>query len=193
LNPKKMMTSSYLNNQFLVAMPSLADKDFSHTVTYLCQHSSEGAVGIIINRPIDMKLGDIFEQMNIEATSLASIQCPVYRGGPVQSERGFVIHDRCEQKWDSSLDISETVSLTSSRDILEAIAHGRGPENYLIALGYAGWGAGQLEKEIKDNAWLNTPYAENVLYHTPVSQRWHDAASLIGININLLTNVAGHG
>lgn len=186
-------SSSYLNNQFLIAMPNLTDKDFSHTVTYLCQHSSEGAVGIIINRPTSMKLGDIFAQMNIDALSLASVNSPIYMGGPVQQERGFVIHNTCEQQWDSSIVISEDVSLTSSRDILEAIAKAEGPTHYLIALGYAGWGAGQLEKEIVANAWLHTPYAETILFHTPVSQRWNAAANLIGININLLAAVAGHG
>jgi putative transcriptional regulator len=187
-----MIASSYLNNQFLIAMPGLTDKDFSHTVTYLCQHSTEGAVGIIINRPMTMKLGDIFAQMNIDPTSRASANSPVYMGGPVQPERGFVIHNTNEQQWDSSIAISDSVSLTSSRDILEAIAKGKGPAHYLIALGYAGWGAGQLEKEITENTWLHTPYAEAILYHTPVSQRWNAAANLIGININLLAAVAGH-
>jgi putative transcriptional regulator len=188
-----MIASSYLNNQFLIAMPSLTDKDFSHTVTYLCQHSDDGAVGIIINRPTQMKLGDIFAQMEIDAVSLATVNSPVYMGGPTQPERGFVIHNTSNHRWDSSISISETVSLTSSRDILEAIAKGKGPQNYLIALGYAGWGAGQLEKEIIDNAWLHTPYAEAILYNTPVSERWNAAANLIGININLLTTMAGHG
>ena len=188
-----MITSGYLNNQFLIAMPALTDKDFSRTVIYLCQHSAEGAVGIIINRPMTMKLGDIFAQMNIDATSLASINTPVYMGGPVQPERGFVIHTRSERTWDSSLEISETISLTSSRDILEAIAKGEGPAHYLIALGYAGWSAGQLEKEIIENAWLHTPYSEAILYEVPVSERWNQAANLIGINIHLLSSVAGHG
>lgn len=188
-----MIASSYLNNQFLIAMPTLTDKDFIHTVTYLCQHSSEGAIGIIINRPTSMKLGDIFAQMNIEATSLASINAPIFIGGPVQQERGFVIHTACEQKWDSSIVISEKVTLTTSRDILEAIAKSEGPEHYLIALGYAGWTAGQLEKEMVENAWLHTPYSENILYHTPVSERWDAAAKLIGVNIHLLGAVAGHG
>lgn len=188
-----MINSGYLNNQFLIAMPNLTDKEFSHTVTYLCQHSAEGAVGIIINRPTVMKLGDIFAQMEIDAISRASVNSPIYLGGPIQQERGFVIHNRCEQQWDSSIAISDEVSLTSSRDILEAIAKGEGPAHYLIALGYAGWSAGQLEKEMIENIWLHTPYAEAILYQTPVSQRWNAAANLIGININLLATVAGHG
>lgn len=184
---------SYLNNQFLIAMPSLNDKDFAHTVIYLCQHNAEGAVGITINRQMSMKLGDILAQMTIEATSLATINCPVYLGGPVQQERGFVIHAATEQQWDSSIIISDQVCLTSSRDVLEAIAKNEGPKNYLIALGYAGWGAGQLEKEIIANAWLHTPYDASLLYHVPVSERWNAAAKLIGININLLSTMAGHG
>lgn len=188
-----MIPSSYLNNQFLIAMPTLTDKDFAHTVIYLCQHNDEGAIGIIINRPMAMKLGDIFAQMNIDAQCLASVNAPIYAGGPVQPERGFVIHHAGEQKWDSSISISEMISLTSSRDILEAIANGEGPADYLIALGYAGWGAGQLEKEIIANAWLHTPYADEILYRTPVSERWNAAAKLIGVNINLLGVVAGHG
>jgi putative transcriptional regulator len=188
-----MIASSYLNNQFLIAMPSLSDKDFSHTVTYLCQHSEEGAIGIIVNRLTPMKLGDIFAQMDIDASCLESVNSPIYMGGPVQPERGFVIHTACEQHWDSSIIISDSVSLTSSRDILEAIAKGEGPNHYLIALGYAGWSAGQLEKEIVANAWLHTPYSEAILYQTPVSERWNAAANLIGVNINLLGAVAGHG
>jgi putative transcriptional regulator len=188
-----MIASSYLNNQFLIAMPNLNDKDFAHTVIYLCQHNDEGAIGITLNRPMQMKLGDIFAQMNINAQSLATINSPVYLGGPVQPERGFVIHNTSNRQWDSSINISDTVSLTSSRDILEAIANGTGPVNYLIALGYAGWTAGQLEKEIIENTWLHTPYAESILYDTPVSERWNAAANLIGININLLTTTAGHG
>jgi putative transcriptional regulator len=187
-----MIASSYLNNQFLIAMPGLTDREFAHTVTYLCQHSDEGAIGIIINRPMQMKLGDIFAQMNIDAHSLASVNTPVYLGGPVQPERGFVIHNADHRQWDSSISISDKVSLTSSRDILEAIAKGTGPKNYLIALGYAGWSAGQLEREMMNNAWLHTPYAESILYHTPVSERWNAAANLIGIDINRLTLTAGH-
>ncbi len=169
------------------------DKDFFHTVTYLCQHNHDGALGIIINRPTEMMLGDIFSQMGITDASERSSKAPVYMGGPVQMERGFVIHDGIPSHWDSSIAISDIVSLTSSRDILEAIAKEEGPDNYLIALGYAGWGAGQLEKEIIDNAWLHTPYEEAILYKTPNSQRWTAAANLIGVDINLMGSTAGHG
>lgn len=188
-----MTDVTYLNNQFLIAMPGLADPHFFHTVTYLCQHNEEGALGIVINRPTGMKLRDIFEQMGIKTELEYVLETPVFAGGPVQQERGFVIHDTCEQRWDSSISTADNITLTSSRDILEAIAEGKGPSHYLIALGYAGWGSGQLEKEMVENAWLNTPCGEAILYETPISQRWNAAASQLGIDINRLTTPAGHG
>ncbi len=173
-------------------MPNLADPSFTHTVTYLCQHNEEGALGIVINRSSGLKLGDIFEQMHIKTQSEDIKNTPIFAGGPVQQERGFVIHSSGKKTWDSTIATSATISLTSSRDILEAIAAGEGPEHFLIALGYAGWSSGQLEKEIVDNAWLNTPCWENILYDTPIGQRWNAAANLLGIDINKLTTPAGH-
>ena len=187
-----MTDTTYLNNQFLIAMPNLTDPGFFHTVTYLCQHNEDGALGIVINRQIDMKLGDIFKQMQINVTFPAASEAPVFFGGPVQQERGFVIHNPCG-RWDSSIAISDEIALTTSRDILEAIAIGEGPEQYLVALGYAGWGEGQLEQEIVNNAWLNTPSGNNIIFNTPVNQRWQAAAHQIGIDINQLTAPAGHG
>ena len=183
---------TYLNNQFIIAMPSLADPNFFHTVTYLCQHNQEGALGIVINRSAEMKLGDIFKQMNIRATSLCAAETPVFAGGPVQQERGFVLHTT-GGGWDASMVISESISLTTSRDVIEAIAVGKGPEQYMVALGYAGWGEGQLEQEILANAWLNTPYSQHVLFDEPINMRWRAAAEQIGIDINQLTTQAGHG
>ncbi len=187
-----MNSTQYLNDQFLIAMPTMDDPSFSHTVTYLCQHNDEGALGIVINKPSGLMLSDIFEQMNISSLSEQVNNTPVYAGGPVQQERGFVIHNASESKWDSSITTSDSTSLTSSRDILEAIAAGEGPDRYLIALGYAGWGSGQLEQEIINNSWLNTPCGENVLYSTPVEHRWNEAANQLGIDINKLTTPAGH-
>lgn len=186
------MSESYLNNQFIVAMPSLMEATFHHTVTYLCQHTKEGALGIVINRSADMKLGEIFKQMDIKVKAPAAAEVPVFSGGPVQQDRGFVVHTACGG-WDMTLKVSEDISLTTSRDVIEAIAAGEGPEQYLIALGYAGWGEGQLEREILNNSWLNAPYAKQILFDTPVSQRWNAAASQIGINITQLTTQAGHG
>ena len=183
---------NYLTNQFLIAMPNLGDPNFHHTVTYLCQHNEEGALGIVINRPVGMQLGEIFKQMDITAKNKSSNETPVFSGGPVQQERGFVVHTP-NTRWDSTLIVSDTVALTTSRDLLEALANGDGPENFLIALGYAGWGGGQLEKEISENAWLNTPCETSILFDTPVSKRWNEAASQLGVDITLLTAPAGHG
>jgi len=182
----------YLNNQFIIAMPNLTDPNFSHTVTYLCQHSKEGALGIVINRPTTMKLGEIFNQMDIVVTSDSARAAPVFAGGPVQQDRGFVLHTPAGD-WAASLPICDTITLTTSRDVLEAIAIGQGPDHYLVALGYAGWGEGQLEKEFMDNAWLNTPFGQKILFDTPINQRWNAAAHQIGIDINRLTTPAGHG
>lgn len=187
-----MIENTFLSNQFLIAMPTLSDPSFFHTVTYLCQHSDEGALGIVINRPAGMNLGDIFKQMDIRAADARTNEVAIYSGGPVQQERGFVIHN-AGNNWDSSIQISEGISLTTSRDILEAIAKGTGPSRYLVALGYAGWGAGQLEQEVSNNAWLNVPCTPDILFSTPFTQRWNQAARLIGVDINMLTTQAGHG
>lgn len=186
------MELTTLTSQFLIAMPSLGDPNFSHTVILLCQHNPEGTLGIIINRPSAMKLSEIFRQMNITGNDQTAINTPVFTGGPVQPERGFVIHNSNSQ-WDSTLPIAEDVKLTTSRDILEAIAVGEGPEKSLIALGYAGWGENQLAQEIINNAWLNSPFNQTILFDTPIEQRWHDAANQIGIDISKLTTPAGHG
>ena len=187
-----MNQATYLNNQFIIAMPGLADPNFFHTVTYLCQHNEEGALGIVINRSAEMKLGEIFKQMNIRVTSTCAAETPVFAGGPVQQERGFVLHTP-GGGWDATLVVSDSISLTTSRDVIEAIAAGKGPERYLVALGYAGWGEGQLEQEILANAWLNTPCSSNVLFDTPINMRWRAAAGQIGVDINQLTTPAGHG
>lgn len=178
-------------NQFLIAMPGLNDPAFARTVTYVCQHTAEGALGIIVNRPSDMTLGDIMLQMSIEVTDPAIHAIPVYHGGPVHPERGFVLHEPLGH-WDSTMNISPEVTLTTSRDILEALSVGEGPQRVLIALGYAGWAQGQLEREMAENAWLNTPASSTVLFDRPSTQRWKAAAGLLGVNIGLLTLQAGH-
>ena len=187
-----MNQATYLNNQFIIAMPGLADPNFSHTVTYLCQHNEEGALGIVVNRSAEMKLGEIFKQMKIRVTASCAAETLVFAGGPVQQDRGFVLHT-AGGGWDVTMVVSESISLTTSRDVIEAIAAGKGPDQYLVALGYAGWGEGQLEQEILANAWLNTPYSKHVLFDTPINMRWRAAAGQIGIDINLLTTPAGHG
>jgi len=186
-----MTETSNLTDQLLIAMPAMGDPNFAHTVTYMCQHSTDGALGIIVNRPIDMKLGDIMKQMEIEVIDEKIDNVPVYAGGPVQTERGFILHNPVGQ-WDSSLPVSDDLALTTSRDILAAIAKGEGPENVLIALGYAGWSAGQLESEIVANAWLNSPAQKSILFDLPSDQRWKAAAEEMGIDIDQLSYQVGH-
>ncbi|WP_087142874.1 YqgE/AlgH family protein [Crenothrix polyspora] len=189
-----MHNATYLNNQFIIAMPALTDPIFFHTVTYMCQHNEDGALGIVINRLANMKLGEIFKQMNISVTSETAANMPVFTGGPVQQQRGFVLHTNTNSgKWDMTMAVSDAISLTTSRDVIEAIAAGEGPEQYLVALGYAGWSEGQLEKEMLDNTWLNTPFGKQVLFDTSINMRWSAAAEQIGINITQLTAPAGHG
>jgi len=187
-----MQEISTFKNQLLIAMPSLKDPNFFHGVTFVCQHNSEGALGLVVNRPSPMVLGDILEQMEIpvEAESIADI--PVFAGGPVQKERGFVLHHTSETSWESSIEVSDMLSLTTSRDILMAIAKGAGPKKFLIALGYAGWGEAQLETEMKANAWLSTYYDDSVVFDTPISKRWRAAADKMGLDINLLSTQTGH-
>jgi putative transcriptional regulator len=186
-----MTEKKYLDDQFIVAMPTLTDSIFSHTAIYLCQHNADGALGIVINRVSNMKLKEIFMQMDIPIKSTTAAEAPVYFGGPVQQERGFVLHTT-GGKWAITMPISDTMSLTTSRDIIEAIARGEGPERYFVALGYAGWGRGQLEQEMLANSWLNTPFGAPILFDTPIDLRWKMAASQIGIDINQLTLGAGH-
>ncbi len=182
---------TYLNNHFLIAMPGLGDPNFYHSVTFVCRHDEEGAMGIVINRPLDLTLADVFNQMALPASEKDIGARTVMAGGPVQRERGFVIHER-GQTFESSLDISPKLAVTTSRDILEAIANGRGPERILVALGYAGWEGGQLDRELANNAWLSVPCEEDILFSTPFDQRWTAAARLLGVDIEQLSHPAGH-
>ncbi|HIE01059.1 MAG TPA: YqgE/AlgH family protein [Thiotrichaceae bacterium] len=187
-----MLETTYFTNHFLIAMPNLGDPNFYKTVIYVCLHNQEGAMGIIINHPMEMEFGNVLQQMGIEATDQNANHLPIFEGGPIQRERGFVIHQPPSQ-WDSMFMVGENLGIATSRDIIAAIANGRGPHHSLIALGYAGWGAGQLEQEMIDNAWLSTPANHNILFNTPPEQRWHAAAAHIGVDLNLLTSYAGHG
>ena len=180
-----------LKNQFLIAMPGLEDDNFSHTVSLLCEHNDHGAIGLIINRPTDLTLAAMLDQMGLDHQLADAGEQFVFWGGPVQPERGFVVHDG-EGGWDSSMPIGGGLHITTSRDVLAAIGNGEGPERYLIALGYAGWGAGQLENEILQNAWLNTPVDLSVLFRTPASTRWQDATRLIGLDVTQIGSGAGH-
>lgn len=180
-----------LSNHFLIAMPTLADRNFYRTVTFVCEHSNEGAMGIVINRVTDLTLGDILEQLDIASTDRALAQQPVFLGGPVQNNRGFVIHEPLGN-WESTLPVTDTIGVSTSRDILAAIAENRGPDRYLVALGYAGWGAGQLEREMVENSWLSGPAHREILFELPMEQRWSAAAGLVGVDLTMLSSQAGH-
>ena len=184
--------ADYLTNQFLIAMPAMDDPNFAQTVTLVCEHSDRGALGIVINRTLPMTLGEVFEQLGLDSQRSRVNAQPVLRGGPVQTERGFVLHSPTATKWESSLPFSGRMHLTTSRDILDALAAGEGPGSAVIALGYAGWDAGQLEDEMARNAWLTVDADERLLFATPVEQRWHAAARLLGIDLRSLSSDAGH-
>ena len=185
------MLETNLTNHFLIAMPNLKDPNFERSVTYICAHNEEGAMGIVINKPLDIGLGEIFSQMEIESDNQTTNDKPIYQGGPVQIDRGFILHESASS-WDSSITISESVSVTTSRDVLEAIATGTGPKQTLIALGYAGWSGGQLEQEIMDNAWLNAPANNSIIFDTPYNNCWQKAADLMGIDLEKLSTDIGH-
>ena len=185
------MRLSNLTNQFLIAMPGLMEPNFHHTVTYICAHNEDGAMGIVINRQLNMALGEVLLQMDMSPCNDRVEQLPVYHGGPVQTDRGFVLHEPLSE-WESSINVNDLVGVTTSPDILHAISRGGGPKESLIALGYAGWAAGQLEQEIKDNAWLNGPAEPDVIFNTPCDKRWQKAAALLGVDMDRLSPEAGH-
>lgn len=188
------MSGDYLHNQLLIAMPSLGDPNFSHTVTLVCEHNKDGALGIIINRPMEMAVGEVFEQLDLATQDLKLRNQPVLRGGPVAPERGFVLHppEPGAAVYDATLAVSDAIHVTTSRDILAAIARGEGPSQTVMALGYAGWGAGQLEDEILSNAWLTVPVDPAILFDIPYEDRWRAAMKLLGVDSNRLASQAGH-
>jgi len=197
MNPPKSSKSTaaspggFVDRQLLIAMPGLADPNFSRGVTLICQHNADGALGIIVNRPSNFTLLDVLAQLGIQCHDETLSSIPVLEGGPVHRERGFVLHET-EGEWESSVTLGEHLQLTTSRDILEAIAAGRGPRRFLLALGYAGWAPGQLEDEMLDNAWLHTTPSPDVLFDLPLDQRWQRAVSHLGIHPDNLSTQAGH-
>ncbi|MBN8888315.1 MAG: YqgE/AlgH family protein [Rudaea sp.] len=172
-------------------MPNMRDPSFVRSVALICQHSSEGAMGVVVNRLSEYRLGDVLAQMGLKSSYAEVEDAPVLIGGPVQPERGFVLHSS-DGTWESSYKVSDTLSVTTSRDVLVAIAEGRGPRQSVVALGYAGWGAGQLEEELKQNAWLTTEPDERILFDMPLEQRWDAAAKLIGVSLANLSSFAGN-
>ena len=188
--PMKTQDSESLKNHFLVAMPNLREGFFAQSITYICDHSKHGAMGIVINQPIDLSLYDIFEHLNIECSDKYN-RVQVMAGGPVSLNQGFVLHRSNQQRWQATVQITADVNLTSSQDILHDIATGKGPNDCLVALGYAGWGAGQLEEEIQQNSWLTTPATTDIIFNAPFAERVKLAVEAAGVNFGRLSGGAG--
>lgn len=180
-----------LTGHLLIAMPAMLDPNFHRTVTYICEHSEQGALGLVVNRPLDMDFGEVMEQLELQPAEPGIASQPVLQGGPVELQRGFVLHER-PQEWDSTVEVTNSIFVTTSRDILGAMAAGSGPSNAQLVLGYAGWGPGQLEQEIADNAWLSVPAAARILFDVPFEQRYEAAVALLGVDLGTLSSQAGH-
>jgi len=195
MNTASTIESSSLANHFLIAMPAMSDPNFSRTLTFLCEHNAGGALGIIVNRPLDLDLGTLFERVSVPLTpgeNQAKYRgLPVYFGGPVQTERGFVLH-RPAGRWQSTLRVGAELGLTSSRDILQAMSDDGEPSEVLVSLGYAGWAAGQLEWELSQNAWLTVAADPDIIFGLPPEERLPAAMQLLGIDFARLSEVAGH-
>ncbi len=189
------METVSLANHFLIAMPAMDDPNFSRTLTFICEHNADGAIGIIVNRPTDMNLAGLFDRVSIplddETAESRFADLPVYFGGPVQTDRGFVLH-RPAGQWQSSLNISDSIALTSSRDILQAMGSTGEPAEVLVSLGYAGWTAGQLEWELSQNSWLTVGASADIIFATPPEERLPAAMQLLGADFAKLSEVAGH-
>ena len=198
-----MASASNLTNQFLIAMPGMADDNFAGSVVYLCEHTERGALGLVINKPSDIKLGTLFEKVELTLDRAELAEQPVYIGGPVQTERGFVLHESGEDDaadidadgahYNSSLRIpGGGLAMTTSKDVLEAMACGAGPRRVLVTLGYAGWSAGQLEEEIARNGWITVDARPELIFETPIEQRYDQALALLGIDARMLSSDVGH-
>ena len=187
-----------LTNQFLIAMPGMSEGAFSGAVVYLCEHTEKGALGLVINKPIDIKLKNLFEKVELTLDRPDLAETPVYFGGPVQTERGFVLHERLDGEagsgghYSSTLQIEGGLEMTTSKDVLEALSNGAGPKKLLVTLGYSGWGAGQLEEELGRNGWINVAAERDIIFDTPVEKRYEKALSLLGIDPRMLSGEAGH-
>ena len=184
-------TTGYLDQQVLIAMPGMVDSNFAGSVTLLCQHTEEGAIGITINRLADYSLGEIFSQLHLDCDDEVIRNMPVLEGGPVAPDRGFVLHTPLEG-FESSMAVGPEIMVTTSRDVLAAIAQGSGPEKYIVALGYAGWGGGQLEGEMRENAWLTVMADSDIVFDMPVRNRFDGALGRLGIEVDRLHSEIGH-
>ncbi len=180
-----------LTHHFLLSMPQMEDPNFKHTLTYIIDHGDHGALGFVINRDIGIKMKEVFDQMDIDPDSGADIECPVFEGGPVDREHGLVLHPAGEA-WKSSKDFGHGICLSSSRDILVDMARCKGPDNSLVLLGHSGWGPGQLEEEMTQNAWLSCPASADILFDMDIDNKLPAAASVLGVDLSRIVSVAGH-
>jgi len=185
------MSQVNLTDHFLIAMPNMVDPYFARSLTYICEHNDQGALGVVVNRPIDMTLGALFERLSLTLSSDDLSNLAVYFGGPVQTDRGFVLHHPIGE-WQSTLSVQDRLGLTTSKDILESLGIGAGPAKLLVTLGYSGWAPGQLENEIKQNAWLTVAAKDSIIFDLPVEQRLPAAMGLLGIDFASLSDEAGH-
>lgn len=185
------MSELNLTNHFLIAMPAMTDPFFAKSLTYVCEHNKQGAMGIVINRPISLNLSELFAQINMPLKPTELEDVPVHFGGPVQTDRGFVLHEP-HGTWQSTMHISESVGLTTSKDILQAVGEGNGPQHLLVTLGYAGWSEGQLEQELAANAWLSVPATAHILFDIPAEEKFSAAMALLGVDFASLSEEAGH-
>ncbi|MGB8516617.1 MAG: YqgE/AlgH family protein [Gallionella sp.] len=185
------MNELNLTNHFLIAMPAMQEGVFAGTLTYICEHNENGALGIVVNRPTSITYADMFDQISIPLHQPDLEKMPVHFGGPVQTERGFVLHDS-QQDWESTLRIGDSMALTTSKDILQAMGAGKGPRHMIITLGYAGWEPGQLEHEISENTWLTVQASEHIMFNLPPEERLPAAMALLGIDYASLADEAGH-
>ncbi len=183
-----------LTNQFLIAMPGMGDDTFSGAVIYLCEHTENGALGLVINKPIDIRLKNLFQRVELSLDIAALAEQPVFFGGPVQTERGFVLHEKQggQPPYSSTLSIPGGLEMTTSKDVLEALSNGGGPRRLLVTLGYSGWAAGQLEDELGRNGWLTVDAVPEIIFDTPVAERYDRAVSLLGFDPRMLSQDAGH-
>jgi len=180
-----------LENHLLIAMPSLDDSYFNKTVTYICEHNDEGAMGLIINLPVNVSLNELLSQLDADKDETPELAQQVLTGGPVSPDRGFVLHSP-QLGWKSSLALSDEIMITTSKDILMALGSEEAPDNYMVTLGYAGWGPGQLEEELQANSWLTIAADSDILFNTPIEQRWLKATEKLGINVANLSSDVGH-
>ncbi|MGJ8524268.1 hypothetical protein R84981_002993 [Carnimonas sp. R-84981] len=182
-----------LRHHFLIAMPQLADDNFSNSLVYVCDDDEKGVLGVIVNRPLTLTVGGLLEKLELRVEPSVRVDMPVLYGGPVHTDRGFIVHRGLASDWESSLQVSDDIALTTSMDMLNAIARGVGPDEFVMLMGCAGWQVPQLTDELKDNAWLTVAADSKVIFDMPCDRRRDAAADLLGVNLDLLGSIAGHG